>query len=149
MAKATKLTEQQVRMIVAAAAGGATLRDIAAEYGVSKDKISKILRANKEIKTNADKIKKDADKKDYSDLADFFSQNRGKLAGRVAKALNVPDEVLEKASVRDRAGFAKVVTELILEMRREGQEEGSGGASHNITFVFSDTSVKAEGSEDG
>ena len=85
MAKATKLTEQQVRMIVAAAAGGATLRDIAAEYGVSKDKISKILRANKEIKTSADKIKKDADKKDYSDLADFFSQNRGKLAGHAAE----------------------------------------------------------------
>ena len=44
MAKAIKLTEQQIRLIVAAAAGGATLRDIAAEYGVSKDKISKILR---------------------------------------------------------------------------------------------------------
>ena len=143
MAKAIKLTEQQIRLIVAAAAGGASLRDIAAEYGVSKDKIAKILRENKDLKTTADNLKKESDEQAYADIAEFFNQNRSKLAGRLAKALDIPDEIFDASSIRDRAGFAKVVTELILAMKHEGSEGGEGADSHNITFVFSDTSVKA------
>ena len=148
MAKAIKLTEQQIRLIVAAAAGGASLRDIAAEYGVSKDKIAKILRENKDLKTNADRIKKEADEADYADIAEFFNQNRGKLAGRLAKALDIPDEIFEASSIRDRAGFAKIVTELILTMKNEGSKDDEAASGHNITFIFSDTSAKA-GDENG
>lgn len=148
MAKAIKLTEQQIRLIVAAAAGGASLRDIAAEYGVSKDKIAKILRENKDLKTKADNLKKESDEQAYADIADFFSQNRGKLAGRLAKALDIPDEIFDASSIRDRAGFAKVVTELALAMKNEGKQESEGADGHSITFVFADTSAKAGDSDE-
>lgn len=145
MGKAIKLTDKQVHMIVAASAGGATLREIAEAYGVSKDKIAKVLRENKDLKTVADNIKKESDKQEYNDLLDYFEKNRVHLAGRISKALDVPDEVFDASSLRDRGGFAKLVSELVLLMKREREFEGNGDeekGGNRITFVFADTSAK-------
>ena len=142
MAKAITLTKQQERMIVAAAAGGATLREIAAAYGVSKDKIAKILRENEHLQTIADNIKKETEEAEYRDILEFFEKNKGKLAGRVAKALDVPDEAFDASSPKERCGFAKVVTELVLMMKHERDGEGNNSSSDRLEIVFVDNAKK-------
>jgi predicted DNA-binding protein YlxM (UPF0122 family) len=144
--KAIKLTDKQVHMIVAASAGGATLREIAEAYGVSKDKIAKVLRENKDLKTVADNIKKESDQQEYNDLLDYFEKNRVHLAGRISKALDVPDEVFDASSLRDRGGFAKLVSELVLLMKRERDASGGGeDGGRRLEVVFVDNSKKEDG----
>lgn len=142
MGKAITLTDKQVRMIVAASAGGASLREIAEAYGVSKDKISKILRENKSLQTIADNIKKDKDEEEYQDILDYFNRNAPHLAGRISKALDVPDEALDASSPKERCGFAKVVTELVLLMKRERENSGAEERCRRIELVFVDNSRK-------
>lgn len=142
MAKAITLTKQQERMIVAAAAGGASLREIAAAYGVSKDRIAKVIRENKQLKTVADNIKKETEEAEYRDILEYFERNKGKLAGRVAKALDVPDEAFDASSPRERCGFAKVVAELVLMMKHERDGEGNNTDGDKLEIVFVDNAKK-------
>lgn len=141
-----KLTDSQKRIIVAAyASGGVSLRDLAAEYHVSKDTISNIVRENKDFKTKLDNIKKENDEQEYRDILEYFKTNDGKLAGRISKALDVPDEVFDASSLRDRGGFAKLVSELVLLMKRERDASGGGeDGGRRLEVVFVDNSKKED-----
>ncbi len=67
----------------------------------TEDTISNILRENTDLRTKLDTIKKTRAKKAYKDILDYFAQNDDTLAGRVAKALDVPDEAFEASSPRE------------------------------------------------
>ncbi len=138
-----KLTDSQKRIIVAAYyAGGVSLRDLAAEYRVSKDTITKILRENEDIRTKIDTIKKAREEQDYKDILDYFNQNASHLAGRISKALDVPDEALDASSPKERCGFAKVVAELVLMMKHERDGEDNNTDGDKLEIVFVDNSKK-------
>ena len=141
-----KLTDSQKRIIVAAyASGGVSLRELAAEYHVSKDTISNILRENKDFQTKLDTIKKKSENQQYKNILEYFKQNDGKLAGRIEKALDVPDEVFDGSSLRDRGGFAKLVAELVLMIKREREnEDGGENSGRRLEVVFVDNSKKTE-----
>ena len=143
-----KLTDSQKRIIVAAYyAGEVSLRDLAAEYHVSKDTITKILRENEPIRTKIDAIKKAQEEKDYTDILDYFNKNASHLAGRIAKALDVPDEALDASSPKERCGFAKVVAELVVMLKHERDGEGNNNDGDKLEVVFVDNSKKDDGEE--
>ena len=143
-----KLTDSQKRIIVAAyASGGVSIRDLAAEYQVAVGTISNVLRENKDFCTKLNAIKKAQEEKDYTDILDYFNKNASHLAGRIAKALDVPDEALDASSPKERCGFAKVVAELVVMLKHERDGEGNNNDGDKLEVVFVDNSKKDDGEE--
>ena len=143
-----KLTERQKKKVIADyATGGFTQAQLAAKYNVDRATINRIIKRDPDFATKCNNLKKEQEKQEYQDLADFFAKKNGHLVGRIAKALDVSDEALDASSPRDRCGFAKVVAELIILMKHERDEGKDTSNGDKLEVVFVDNSKKDDGEE--
>ena len=110
-----KLTAKQKANIVSAyAAGGISYSTLAAKYGVSKDMIFRIVREAKEdgdFQTQQDDIKNGAGEEAKLSMMEFLKSRAGKAQNLIDLALDLSTEDVRKASVRDRMGLVKILSE--------------------------------------
>lgn len=144
-----KLTERQKKKVIADyATGGLTQAQLAAKYNVDRATINRIIKRDPNFATKCNTIKKEHEEQELLNLVDYFAKNEGKLVGRVAKALDIPDEAFDASSPRDRCGFAKVVAELVLMMKKERDGESNNNDGDKLEVVFVDNSKKEPDEEE-
>lgn len=132
-----KLTERQKRIIVAAVASEtATVNELAEEYKVSAMTIYRVLEANPEFVKQCEYIKKKAEEETAETLKEYFSNNQKHARSLVSRLLNIPDELIDASSLRERVGAAHYVKEMFL--GKDGAESTEESEPINITLTVQD-----------
>lgn len=104
-----KLTDKQRKQIVSeyvAGDGKVSIRELEKKYSVSPTSISKILADKKSVQKCTDKKKEN----ELSMLA-FLDDRAGKAQELIDKILDTLPKDFEKASMRDKAGLLKILSE--------------------------------------
>lgn len=115
-----KLTARQEQNIVSAyAAGGVSQTDLAVKYGVNNATISRIIKRNAEFAEKCKEIKKEQEEEDAETMREYFKSRRGKAQSLLDALLNIPQDLIDKTSVRDRVGAAHYIKEMFLEGKDE------------------------------
>ena len=115
-----KLSDRQRKQIIAEYTTGATSqRALAERYHVSQKTISKIL-SSEEVR------QKVSDKKEENtrSMFEFLDEQKGKAQSLMQKLLNVSEKDIEKASLRDKMGAIKILSEVFAP---KNEEAGRGG----------------------
>lgn len=137
-----KLTRKQEENIVVLYASGAwSIRDLAKKYSVSKDTISNILnnRDYEEIRTKSDTIKKEEEETSLISMQEYFKERRSRAQRLLDSLLDIPEELIQKSSLRDRVGAAKYIQDMFVDP--DGALEGD---KVNVIINLADTSKDAK-----
>lgn len=132
-----KLSDRQRKQIIAEYTTGATSqRALAERYHVSQKTISKIL-SSEEVR------QKVSDKKEENtrSMLEFLDEQKGKAQSLMQKLLNASEKDIEKASLRDKMGALKILSEVFAPRK---SEESKADEGVKFEFVFKDTSMKDE-----
>lgn len=139
---AVRLSEQQKKNIVAAyAAGRYTARELASKYGTSIDAIYRVIKADKQFAEKCKNIKNEAEEEAAETLREYFANNQKQAKNLVARLLNIPDELIEASSLRERVGAAHYVKEMFL--GKDGADAAAETEPINITLTVQDLSKGA------
>lgn len=133
-----KLTDKQRKKIIAeyiAGDGKVTQAQLAEKYGVTRQAISLVLSDEKTCEALRNK-KKD---NELSMLA-FLDERSEKAQSLIDKILDTLPQDFEKASMRDKAGLLKILSEVF--SGKGNGEQGRESIQPKFEFVFSDVSVK-------
>lgn len=133
-----KLTDADKKNIIAAYATGTwTVRELAAKYGVGKTTISQVLNDPRfsDIRTAADKIKNEELEKTYASMREYFAAGRQSAQTLIGKLLNIPQELIDASSLRERVGAAHYVKEMFLD-----PDIDLGSDKVNVVINLTDTS---------
>ncbi len=132
-----KLTDKQRKKIVAEYVEGdgkVSQRQLSKKYSVSPTSISKILADEKTSIKFYDKKKEN----ELSMLA-FLDDRAGKAQELIDKILDTLPKDFEKASMRDKAGLLKILSETF--GGKKGQDESAGAeTSSGVTINIKDCS---------
>ena len=129
-----KLTDRQRKQIIAeyvAGDGKVSQRDLAERYQVSQKTISKIL-CDKNI---TQKVLEKKRENELSMLA-FLNDRSEKAKGLIDKILETLPNDFEKASMRDKAGLFKILTEVFTPKEKDEFED----KQINVTLSIEDVS---------
>ena len=103
-----KLTTEQKKEIVALyAGGGISQEELARRYKVSRALIAKIVAKDDSFAQKVADVKKDAE----ISMLEYIASRRGKAQSLMDALLDMPIEMVEKASMRDRMGALKILSE--------------------------------------
>ena len=142
-----KLTQIQKNEIVAKRAAGAKIMDLANEYHVSKTFISDLCRVESEeyaeIRKTAEKIKNEELQKTYATMREYFAEGRQTAQGLIARLLNIPQELIDGSSLRDRVGAAHYIKDMFADPDIE-----LGGDKVSVVINLADTSEKESGANE-
>lgn len=137
-----KLTEKQKKNIVALyAAGGISQKALAKEYGVSETTIRNTINSDPDFAENCGYIKKGAEEEISESLREYFKSSQGFAKGLIERLLNIPDELIEASSLRERVGAAAYVRDMFLSEKDDN--EGEDGTPTTIEVVIEDASADA------
>lgn len=132
-----KLTEMQRKEIVALyTSGEATMTSLAQKYQISKQAVSKIVKAEKEFAAKVDLIKNDAEE---SVAMTIKKRLEGKAEGllEVANlAIRRLKETVPNASPRDAAGALKISMDALFQMVDRAKGEVERGSQENALDAF-------------
>ena len=132
-----KLSDRQRKQIIAEYTTGATSqRALAERYHVSQKTISKIL-SSEEVR------QKVSDKKEENtrSMFEFLDEQKGKAQSLMQKLLNASEQDIQQASLRDKMGAIKILSEVFAPRK---SEESKADEGVKFEFVFKDTSMKDE-----
>ena len=110
-----KLSDRQRKQIIAEyTTGGTSQRALAERYHVSQKTISKIL-SSEEVR------QKVSDKKEENtrSMFEFLDEQKGKAQSLMQKLLNASEKDIEKASLRDKMGALKILSEVFAPKNEE------------------------------
>ena len=134
-----KLTDRQRKQIIAEYANGdISQRELAERYQVTQKTISKIL-STEEVR------QKVSDKKEENtrSMLEFLDEQKSTAQSLMQKLLKASEEDIEKASLRDKMGALKILSEVFAPHKNDGKSgEENGGMK--VEFVFKDTSMNDE-----
>ena len=134
-----KLTEQQKTEIVAKyMCGEVTQKALANEYKVSETTIRNTIHENPDFAEKCGHIKKEAEETALLEWQKFFSNLQPKVQKLIAKLLNISDKEIEEASLREKAGFLKILVENFVNSNAEA--DGFDDAPANIEVIVEDAS---------
>lgn len=136
---ARKLTSRDREDIVIAYSSGEwTVRQLADKYGIGKSTVSDIIRDSKlaDVRQFADNIKNEERQKTYASMQEYFSAERQNAQTLIGKLLNIPQELIDASSLRDRVGAAHYIKEMFLD-----PETDLGGDKVNVVINLADTSI--------
>jgi DNA-binding phage protein len=129
-------------------AEGLTPYAIAKQLGIRREKIYRALKADKELQDLCNDLTTDcnADKKTAAEnakqaLKDLYINKGKELVDRFYKLIDVPEELIESSSLRDRMGAAKLMLEMvenIANVADEAQIDDESAAS--IEIIVEDAS---------
>ena len=132
-----KLTEMQRKEIVALyTSGEATMTSLAQKYQISKQAVSKIIKAEKEFAAKVDLIKNDAEESVAMTI-------KKRLEGKAEGLLEVANlsilrlkETVPNASPRDAAGALKISMDALFQMVDRAKGEVERGSQENALDAF-------------
>ena len=133
-----KLTDRQRKQIIADyAGGGISQRELAERYQVTQKTISKIL-STTEVR------QKESEKKEENtrSMLEYLDEQKGKAQGLIGKLLDASEEDIKKASLRDKMGAIKILSEVF---GGNKDNELANDKRVSIKFVVEDVS----GGDDG
>ena len=134
-----KLTEKQKKNIVASyAAGGISQDQLATKYGVNKATINRILKKDNNFATKCNTIKKEAEEKAAVEWEEFFENLQPQVQSLMLRLMNLTDEDIQNATLKERAGFLKILAENFIVRNRDSS---SDEAPSIIEVVVEDASA--------
>lgn len=138
-----KLTEKQKKNIVASyAAGGVSQKALAVKYGVSESTIYRIVEKDSTFEGKCKSIKKEAEKVTQESLKEYFKSSQGFAKGLIERLLNIPDELIDASSLRERVGAAAYVRDMFLSEKDEGDSKDDTPTV--IEVVVEDASIDGQ-----
>lgn len=140
--RVAKLTDKQKKIIVAAyASGAATAPELAKEYGVSAMTVYRVIEADPDFVKKCEEIKNEAENEAAETLREYFANNQKHGRNLVSRLLNIPDELIDASSLRERVGAAHYVKEMFL--GKDGADAAAETEPINITLTVQDLSKGA------
>lgn len=119
-----KLTDRQRKQIIAEyALGVISQRDLAERYHVTQKTISKIL-STSEARQKVSEQKEE----NTRSMLEFLDEQKGMAQGLIRKLLAASEEDIKKASLRDKMGAIKILSEVFAPKGNEEVKERSGVA---------------------
>ena len=135
-----KLTDRQKKQIIAEyinGGGAVSQRTLAAKYHVTQKTISKILSAP-DIKQKVSEEKE----KNSKSMSEFLESQRDTVQGIMKSILDGAVQDLEKASLRDKMGALKILSDIFAAGK---DNELNGDKKVSIKFVVEDVSGGNDG----
>ena len=137
-----KLTDRQRKRIVAEyALGGISQQQLAEKYGVSRQAIAKLLSTEK----SCEKLQQKKDENTRS-MLEYLDEQKGRAQGLIGKLLDASEEDIKKASLRDKMGAIKILSEVFAGNR---DNELNSDKKVSIKFVVEDVSGGDDGEQAG
>lgn len=134
-----KLTDRQRKQIIAEyASGDISQRELAERYQVTQKTISKIL-STEEVRQKVS-LKKEENTRS---MLEFLDEQKSTAQSLMQKLLKASEEDIEKASLRDKMGALKILSEVFAPHKNDGKS-GEEGGGMKVEFVFKDTSMNDE-----
>lgn len=134
-----KLTDRQRKQIIAEyASGDISQRELAERYQVTQKTISKIL-STEEVRQKVS-LKKEENTRS---MLEFLDEKKSTAQSLMQKLLKASEEDIEKASLRDKMGALKILSEVFAPHKNDGKS-GEEGGGMKVEFVFKDTSMNDE-----
>jgi seryl-tRNA synthetase len=133
-----KLTEKQKKKIVAEYIAGlsgeddkkrVTHEELGRKYGVSETTIRNIIKADPDFAKKFAQIKKDAEEKATVEWEEFFQNLQPQIQSLMLRLMNLTDEDIQNASLKERAGFLKILAENFI-------VRNSGGSSDETPTII-------------
>lgn len=133
-----KLTDRQRKQIIADyAGGGISQRELAERYQVTQKTISKIL-STTEVRQKVSEKKEE----NTRSMLEYLDEQKGKAQGLIGRLLDASEEDIKKASLRDKMGAIKILSEVF---GGNKDNELANDKRVSIKFVVEDVS----GGDDG
>ena len=114
------LTYDEKIAIAELAAQGLSIYAIYKELGIPKQKVYDAFKTDTELlelidgfKTELESDKKNAAENAKAALRDLYLTKGQELVGKIYKLVNVPEELINESSLRDRMGAAKLMLEIV------------------------------------
>ena len=131
-----KLTDRQRKQIIAEyASGDISQRELAERYQVTQKTISKIL-STEEVRQKVS-LKKEENTRS---MLEFLAEQKSTAQSLMQKLLKASEEDIEKASLRDKMGALKILSEVFAP--RKGDETDSMENSAKVIVQIGDCSGK-------
>lgn len=122
-----KLNDTQVLELVTRYANGTSISALAKDYDIARPTVTRY------IENNADLLQKCADKKEET-ITQWLESHKGDLTSILDQITKLLPKKLSKASVKELFGGLKILTDLGVNINKDG--DGSDDAiSVNITFA--------------
>lgn len=103
-----KLSDRQRKRIIAEyAIGGIRWRQLAEKYHVSQNTIAKLLSSEKSVQKLSDKKEENT-----RSMLEFLDEQKSTAQSLMQKLLKAPKEDIENASLRDKMGALKILSEV-------------------------------------
>lgn len=134
-----KLTDRQRKQIIAEYVnGGISQQQLAEKYGVSRQAVAKLLSSEK----SCEKLRNKKEENTRS-MLEFLDEQKDKAQSLMQQLLNASENDIEKASLRDKMGALKILSEVFAFRKNDGKSgEENGGMK--VEFVFKDTAMNDE-----
>lgn len=133
-----KLNDTQVLEIVTKHANGTSISALAKEYKIDWNTCKKYITDSRDIHENIKTIKNET-------ITQWLESHKGDLTSILDQITKLLPKKLSKASVKELFGGLKILTDLGVNINKDGG--GEDNQDRGITFVFTDTSI--EGAKDG
>ena len=124
------LTYDEKIAIAELAAQGLSGYAIFKKLGIPKDRVYRALKNDEELRslvadfaTNCEHNKKTAAENAKAALRDLYLNKGQELVDKIYKLVNVPEELIESSSLRDRMGAAKLMLEIVENIAGVADEE--------------------------
>ena len=128
-----KLNDTQVLEIVTKHANGTSISALAKEYKIDWNTCKKYITDSRDIHENIKAIKNET-------ITQWLESHKGDLTSILDQITKLLPKKLSKASVKELFGGLKILTDLGVNINKDG---GSGETQEKgITFVFTDTSIE-------
>ena len=130
-----KLTTRQKANIVSAyAAGGVSMATLAQKYGVSEKTIHTVIHEDEKLPEKVRPEKKEAE----MSMLDYIASRRSKAQSLMDMLIDMPVAMIEKASMRDRMGALKILSECFA----ASEAERLADTSVTISLEVRDLTIK-------
>lgn len=145
-----KLTEKQKKKIVAEYVAGLsgendkkriTHEELGRKYGVSGKTIGNVIKNDPEFAEKFKQIKKDAEENAAVEWEEFFQNLQPQVQSLMLRLMNLTDEDIQNASLKERAGFLKILAENFVVRHGGGSEDE---APTVIEVVVEDASIDGQ-----
>lgn len=144
-----ELTERQKKKIVVEYIAGLSgengrkrisQKALGQKYGVSETTIRNIIKSDPEFAEKCGHIKKDAEKAAAVEWEDFFDKQQLQVQSLIERLMDLTDEDIKNASLKERAGFLKILAENFIV--RNGGDKDINETPATIEVVVEDASYE-------
>ena len=109
------LNDAQKKHIIAEyATGKVSMKELAKKYGCSVTLIHKTVHADTEFKKKCEEEAKAAEIEAAASLRKYFAENQAHAAEVVKKLLDIPQELIDASTLRERVGAASYIKDMFM-----------------------------------